>query len=218
MVWTDPPYGVAYRGKRTDRPSIENDALPLDQLTEFLRASLTATKEATVEGAPWYVASPPGPTSHVFGTVLTELEVWKHSLVWVKNTFVIGRGDYHYRHEMIFYGWTPGAARLHPVPDRKQDTVWEFPKPSRNADHPTMKPVDLVARAIRNSSSRGDLVLDPFGGSGSTLIAAEETGRHARLIELDPRYVDVICRRWQEHTGRMPLRAGAPVDFTTPQD
>lgn len=150
---------------------------------------------------------------HAFGTVLLDLDVWRHSLVWVKDQFAMGRGDYHYRHEAIFYGWTPGAARLNPVPDRKQDTVWEFDKPSRNADHPTMKPVALIARALDNSSSRGDIVLDPFGGSGSTLLAAETTGRHARLIELDPKYVDVICRRWQEHTGNTPTRNGEPVNF-----
>ena len=214
LVWTDPPYGVAYEGKTKDKLTIANDALSLDALTDFLRGALTATKARTVEGALWYVAAPHGPMGHAFGIVLLELEVWKHSLVWVKDRFAIGRADYHYRHEAIFYGWTPGAARLHPVPDRTQDTVWEFPKPSRNADHPTMKPVGLVARALENSSAHGDLVLDPFGGSGSTLIAAEQTGRAARLIELDPKYVDVICRRWQEHTGNTPTRDGKPLNFT----
>lgn len=213
MVWTDPPYGVAYEGKTKDKLTIQNDTLSLDALTDFLANALTATKDATLPGALWYVAAPHGPMGHAFGTVLLDLDVWRHSLVWVKDQFAMGRGDYHYRHEAIFYGWTPGAARLNPVPDRKQDTVWEFDKPSRNADHPTMKPVALIARALDNSSSRGNIVLDPFGGSGSTLLAAETTGRHARLIELDPKYVDVICRRWQEHTGNTPTLDGRPVNF-----
>ena len=213
MVWTDPPYGVAYEGKTKDKLTIQNDALSLDALTDFLAKALGAAKDHSHPGALWYVAAPHGPMGHAFGTVLLDLDVWRHSLVWVKDQFAMGRGDYHYRHEAIFYGWTPGAARLNPVPDRKQDTVWEFDKPSRNADHPTMKPVALIARALDNSSSRGDIVLDPFGGSGSTLLAAETTGRHARLIELDPKYVDVICRRWQEHTGNTPTRNGEPVNF-----
>lgn len=214
MVWTDPPYGVAYEGKTKEKLTIQNDALSLDALTAFLADALGEAKAVTLPGALWYVAAPHGPMGHAFGTVLTDLEVWRHSLVWVKDQFAMGRGDYHYRHEAIFYGWTPGAARLNPVPDRKQDTVWEFDKPQRSADHPTMKPVALIARALENSSSRGDLVLDPFGGSGSTLLAAETTARHARLIELDPKYVDVICRRWQEHTGHTPTRDGEPVNFT----
>lgn len=113
----------------------------------------------------------------------------------------MGRADYHYRHESIFYGWTPGAAHQTP-PDRKQDTIWEFPKPRANREHPTMKPVELIIRAINNSSRAKDLVLDPFGGSGSTLIACEQTKRVARLIELDPKYVDVIVKRWETLTGQ----------------
>ncbi|MDU4694106.1 MAG: DNA modification methylase [Dermabacter sp.] len=213
LVWTDPPYGVAYEGKTKEKLTIQNDALNLEQLTEFLHEALEAAKSVTKPGAIWYVAAPHGPMGHAFGTVLLELGVWKHSLVWVKNTFALGRGDYHYRHEAIFYGWSPGAARLHPIEQRDQDTVFEFDKPARNAEHPTMKPVALIVKALENSSNKGDVVLDPFGGSGSTLIACEQTNRRARLIELEPRYVDVICRRWQEHTGRTPLREGRPVSF-----
>lgn len=217
MVWTDPPYGVAYTGKTADALTIENDALDEDGLRDFLRAAFAATYTATRPGAAWYIASPPGPLHLVFGGLLHELGVLRQTLIWVKDQFVMGRSDYHYRHEPLFYGWTPGAAH-HPVPDRTQDTVHEVPRPKRSADHPTMKPVALIERHITNSTDPGQLVVDPFGGSGSTLLAAHAAGRVAALIELDPRYADVICRRYQEHTGIKPTRNGQPHDFTASND
>jgi site-specific DNA-methyltransferase (adenine-specific) len=201
MVWTDPPYGVAYVGKTKDALTIENDTLNHAQLTEFLRNAFTAIKESTKPGACWYVAAPSGDLFQAFSIPLFELEVWRHTLVWVKDTLVMGRADYHYRHESIFYGWTPGAAHQTP-PDRKQDTVWEIPRPKANKEHPTMKPIELIVRSIGNSSLARDLILDPFGGSGSTLIAAEQTKRRARLMELDPKYCDVIITRWEAMTGQ----------------
>ena len=200
LVWTDPPYGVAYVGKTKDALTIENDRLDHDQLTDFLRAAFNAIFQATKPGAVWYVTAPSGDLFQCFSIPLTELEVWRHTLVWVKDTLVMGRADYHYRHESIFYGWTPGAAHQTP-PDRKQDTIWEFDKPRSNKEHPTMKPVELIERSIQNSSLVGQLVLDTFGGSGSTLIACEQTKRIARLIELDPKYCDVIIKRWENLTG-----------------
>lgn len=216
MVWTDPPYGISYVGKTADALTIENDNLDLQQLSAFLDRAFAATLASTKPGAMWYVAAPHGPIGLAFSLALHKIDVWRHSLVWVKNSLVMGRADYHYRHEPLYYGWTPGAPRLHPVPDRKQDTIWEVDRPARNAEHPTMKPVELITRALLNSSKRGDLVLDPFGGSGSTLIAAQVTGRVARLIELSPVYCDVIARRYQEFTGDLPvlLRTGEQVDFT----
>jgi site-specific DNA-methyltransferase (adenine-specific) len=201
LVWTDPPYGVAYVGKTKDALTIENDTLDAGQLESFLRDAFTNIFAFTKPGACWYVASPSGNLFQSFSIPLSELEVWKHTLVWVKDVLVMGRADYHYRHESIFYGWTPGAAHQTP-PDRKQDTIWEFPKPRANREHPTMKPVELIIRAINNSSRAKDLLLDPFGGSGSTLIAAEQTQRVARLMELDPKYVDVIVKRWETLTGK----------------
>jgi len=196
MVWTDPPYGVSYVGKTAEAMTIQNDALKPEQLEQFLRDALGIAAAHCLPGAAWYVAAPPGPPFVIpFCTVLAEIEVWRHTLAWVKNTFVMGRADYHYRHEAIFYGWTPGAAHYF-VDERTHDTVMEFDKPSRNADHPTMKPVALVAYCINNSSKPGWLVGEPFGGSGTTLIAAAQTGRIARVIELDPKYCDVIRRRW----------------------
>lgn len=213
MVWTDPPYGVSYVGKTADALTIENDSLDENGLRDFLRAAFGATYAATREGAAWYVAGPPGPLHLVFGNLLHEFGVLRQTLIWVKDQFVMGRSDYHYKHEPIYYGWTPGAAH-HAVPDRTQDSVHEIPRPKANKEHPTMKPIALIERHIANSTDPGQLVVDPFGGSGSTLLAAHLTGRRAALIELDPRYADVICRRYQEATGIKPVRAGVPHDFT----
>jgi site-specific DNA-methyltransferase (adenine-specific) len=212
MVWTDPPYGVSYVGKTADALTIENDGLDEGELGEFLRAAFGAALTATKPGAAWYVAGPAGPLHLVFGNLLHELGVLRQTLIWVKDQFVMGRSDYHYRHEPIYYGWSPGAAHRE-LPDRTQDSVFEIARPKSSKLHPTMKPVELISTHIANSATRDGIVVDPFGGSGSTLIAAHVTGRVARLIELDPRYADVICRRYQEHTGTKPVRDGAPYDF-----
>jgi hypothetical protein len=209
-VWTDPPYGVAIVGgnhslspeerKRRGGKTIENDSLDLDGLRDFLRETLGATFTFTEPGAAWYVCAPHGPIGLAFSDVMTELGVWKHSLVWVKDSLVMGRSDYHYRHEPIYYGWTPGGPHNW-YSDRKQTTVIEIPRPRRNAEHPTMKPLELIGQLLRNSTKRDDLVLDPFGGSGSTLIAADALGRRAAIVELDPGYCDVIRRRYEKASG-----------------
>ncbi|MFD7922530.1 DNA-methyltransferase [Streptomyces sp. NPDC059740] len=148
----------------------------------------------------------------------------RQNLIWVKDALVLGRSDYHYRHEPILYGFTdpePGSGRLGRGGDRwygdnAQTSVLEVAKPPRSEDHPTMKPVELITRCLANSCPPGGIVYEPFGGSGSTLIAAHTTGRRARLVELDPRYVDVICRRYQLHTGTQPVleSTGVPHNFT----
>lgn len=198
LIWTDPPYGVSYIGQ--DGMTIANDNLDIGALEEFLRSAFNAMFTFTNPGACWYVAAPSGNLFQAFSIPLSELEVWRHTLVWVKDALVMGRADYHYRHESLFYGWTPGAAHQEP-PDRKQDSVWEFPRPRSNKEHPTMKPVELITRAINNSSRAKEIVLDPFAGSGSTLIACEQTQRFGRAIELDPKYCDVIIARWERITG-----------------
>ena len=124
----------------------------------------------------------------------------------------MSRMDYHYRHEPIYYGWTPGAAH-NAVPTRNQDTVWEFARPKRSLEHPTMKPVELIEKAVLNSSNAGDIVYDCFGGAGSTLIACERRNRKARLMEIDPMYADVIVRRWQEYTGKQATLDGDSRTF-----
>jgi DNA modification methylase len=137
---------------------------------------------------------------------------WSTFIIWAKNTFTLGRSDYQRQYEPILYGWKDGNDRYW-CGARDQGDVWFYNKPQKNDLHPTMKPVDLVVRGIKNSSKTLDIVLDPFGGSGSTLIAAEHTGRQARLIELDPKYVDVIVRRWQEMTGLQATLSGTDQEF-----
>ena len=196
LVWTDPPYGVSYEGKAGD---IQNDSA--EGLRDLLQRSLGAAIQHSKEGAPWYVAAPAGPQFLDFAQVLTDLGVWRQTLVWVKNALVLGHSDFHYRHEALLYGWRPGGKHT-PPPDRKQDTVWEFDRPAHSPDHPTMKPVGLVAHALRLSSMKGGLVLDPFLGSGTVLVGCEQLGRRCRGLEIDPRYADVIVRRWQDLTGK----------------
>ncbi len=197
LVWSDPPFGVSYSGKAG---TIANDDLTGDTLERFLGEALGQAFQHTRAGAVWYVAAPAGPQFLQFAKVLDGLGVWRQTLVWAKDSLVLGHSDFHYRHEAVFYGWTPGAAHREP-PDRKQDTVWEFARPKVSESHPTMKPLELVAHAMRMSSVPGEVVLDPFMGSGTTLIAAESLGRKARGLELDPRYTDVIVQRWQDATG-----------------
>jgi DNA modification methylase len=215
MVWTDPPYGIAYVGKTADALTIMNDDLSLDELEALLRTSLGNAYQHSRPGASWYVSAPQGGSLfHTFGKVLLDLEVWRHTLIWVKDQFVMGRADYHYRHEPIFYGWKEGDAHTWES-DRKQDSVLEFDRPKRSREHPTMKPIALVDYCIRNSTKPRNMVLDPFGGSGTTLLACEATNRDARTIELDPHYADVICARYQKATGNTPIHGttGQPHNF-----
>jgi len=205
MVWTDPPYGVAVNAvkdveearklhRRTDGLVIENDQLSPEELLEFLREAFDSMMAVCAPGASWYVAAPSGNLFHPFASALLERFIWRHTLVWVKDRLVMGRCDYHYRHESIFYGWVKGTHYF--CEKRNLDTVLECPRPHSSKIHPTMKPVELIKRMVENSSRPGWIVGDGFGGSGSTLLACALTGRIARLIELDPRYCDAIRRRW----------------------
>jgi DNA modification methylase len=234
MMWTDPPYGVDYVGKTKDALTIQNDAGP-DGLGELLAGAYAAATVALVPGAPVYVAHPDS-FRILFETAMVQAG-WKvrQNLIWAKNTMVLGRSDYHYRHEPILYGFTAGGdGRLGRGGDRwygdnAATTVFNIDKPARSAEHPTMKPIALIEAMLANSCPPGALVYDPFGGSGSTLIAAHAHGASARLLELDPAYCDVICRRFQKATGELPVRvdpdlpadadeqdpAGVQVDFLT---
>lgn len=205
MVWTDPPYGVSYVGKTKDALTLDNDSLNEPALRAFLTDAFTLALDVCKPGGAWYVAAPAGPLHWTFADCLMKLGVYRAAIIWVKDVFVLGHGDYHYRHEPVFYGWKPGG-RHYFVKDRTQDSVWEIPRPKRSEDHPTMKPVELVARALRNSSKIGGVAFDPFGGSGTTIIAAEQTGRKARVIEKSPVYCDVIVRRWEALTSRTAER------------
>lgn len=233
-VWTDPPYGVAYVGGTGLR--IENDDLDEDGLRGLLDGAFARVAEVLRPGGVFYVCSPSGALETVFRAALDGAGLrLRQQLVWVKDRFVLGRQDYHGRHETILHGWGDGADPMDPPlyddahgtvlygwadgaghtweGGRRQDTVWEIPRPARSDVHPTMKPVELVRRGIENSTRPAGVVLDLFGGSGSLLIAAYGAGRRSLSMELDPKYVDVICRRWQEHTGLQPVRDGQPVDF-----
>lgn len=239
LVWTDPPYGVSYVGGTKDRLTIKGDDLSADALRrDLLEPAFTQMAQVLRPGGAFYVCSPSGPLEATFRGALDAVNLTlRQQLVWAKDRFVLGHQDYHQRHESILFGWGDGDAPLEPplydpVHDtilygwapgaahtweggRKQDTVWECPRPKASRLHPTMKPVELVSRAMENSSRPGDLVADFFGGSGSLLIAAYTLSRRSRTMELDPAYVDVICRRWQQHTGMVPVRAadGAEVSF-----
>jgi DNA modification methylase len=200
LVWTDPPYGLGYTGKTKRALTIVNDDLGPDGTRALVAAALRLAPLRP--GGAFYVAAPAGPELHLaFLHALEDAGLTAHqTLAWVKDRFVLGHADYHARHENLLYGWKEGRAH-HFVDDRTQDTVWEIARPARSTSHPTMKPVELVARAICNSSTPGQLVYDPFAGSGTTLIAAEQTGRRCRAMELDPRYAQVIIERWAALVG-----------------
>lgn len=214
MVFTDPPYNVDYansakdkmRGK--DRP-ILNDNLG-DGFYDFLLAALTPMLARCAGGT--YIAMSSSELDTLQQAFRAAGGKWSTFIIWAKNTFTLGRADYQRQYEPILYGWPEGQNR-HWCGDRDQGDVWNIKKPQKNDLHPTMKPVELVERAIRNSSRPGDIVLDPFGGSGTTLIAAEKSGRIGWLIELDPKYVDVIVRRWQDWTGQEAYREADAVRF-----
>ena len=214
MVFTDPPYNVNYANSAKDklrgkhRP-ILNDALG-EGFYDFLYDAL-ALINAHTRGA-IYVAMSSSELDTLQAAFRAVGGHWSTFIIWAKNTFTLGRADYQRQYEPILYGWPEGAERYW-CGDRDQGDVWQIKKPQKNDLHPTMKPVELVERAIRNSSRPGDVVLDPFGGSGTTLIAAEKAGRVARLIELDPKYTDVIVRRWQEWTGKQATREADGLAF-----
>ncbi len=204
-LWTDPPYGVHYTGGTSDALTIAND--DPDGLEDLLRASFANVSDVLIPGAPFYLAHPAGPLALLFGQVVTELG-WRlrQTLVWVKDSLVLGHADYHYRHEPLLYGYLPGGEGRRGrggkgwFGDDAQTSVFEIPRPKASPDHPTNKPVALITAMLANSTRPGNLVLDPFGGSGSTLVACEQLGRRARLLELDPKYCDVVVRRWEDLT------------------
>ena len=214
MVFTDPPYNVNYANSAKDKLRGKDRAILNDNLGEgfydFLLAALTPTVANCRGGS--YVAMSSSELDVLQSAFRAAGGKWSTFIIWAKNTFTLGRADYQRQYEPILYGWPEGGTR-HWCGDRDQGDVWQIKKPQKNDLHPTMKPVELVERAIRNSSRPGNVVLDPFGGSGTTLIAAEKSGRVARLIELDPKYVDVIVRRWQDWTGKQATRESDGVVF-----
>lgn len=201
MWLTDPPYNVAYEGKTKDALKIQNDSMEDDQFRQFLRDAYTAADTVMKPGAVFYIWHADSEGYNFRGAAQDAGWKVRQCLIWKKSSMVMGRQDYHWKHEPCLYGWKEGAGHLWAA-DRKQTTILEFDKPSRNGEHPTMKPVALFEYQMLNNTKGGDQVLDSFGGSGTTLIAAEKNGRIARIMELDPKYCDVIVKRWEEFTGK----------------
>lgn len=205
MVWTDPPYNVAYTGKTKDAMTIVNDEMKDEDFYKFLYDFYSNAIMFTRQGGSIYVAHADSEGANFRSAMNKSGWLLKQCLVWVKSTLVMGRQDYHWKHEPILYGWKPGDSHKW-FSDRKQTTVLEFDKPNRNGEHPTMKPVDLIEYCINNSCENDGIVLDPFGGSGSTLIACEKNNKRSALIELDPKYCDVIVSRYVKYTGNNKIK------------
>ena len=215
MAFADPPYNVNYANSTDDKRRGKNRPILNDALGgEFgaLLLSASANILAVTKGAIYICMS-----SSELDTLQKAFREaggkWSTFIIWAKNTFTLGRADYQRQYEPILYGWKDGTDHFW-CGARDQGDVWFFDKPAKNDLHPTMKPVALVERAIQNSSKSRDIVLDLFGGSGTTLIAAEQTGRRARLVELDPKYVDVIVERWQRTTGGSACHAITGQQFS----
>lgn len=201
ILVTDPPYNVAYEGKTKEALTIQNDSMGDDQFRQFLRDAFVAADAVMKQGAVFYIWHADSEGYNFRGACKDAGWKVRQCLIWAKDTMVMGRQDYHWKHEPCLYGWKEGASHLWAA-DRKQTTIIECKRPRVNDIHPTMKPVELMEYQILNNTKGQDVVLDLFGGSGSTLIACEKTGRKARLMELDPKYCDVIVKRWEDFTGK----------------
>lgn len=200
LLLTDPPYNVSYEGKTKDKLTIQNDSMGDTAFREFLGKAFAAADTVMKPGAVFYIwhADLEG---YNFRGACADIG-WKvrQCLIWNKNSMVMGRQDYHWKHEPCLYGWKEGAGHLW-ASDRKQTTVINWERPTKADIHPTMKPVGLFDYQIKNNTKGGDVVLDLFNGSGTTIVACEQNGRIAYAMELDPRYVDATIKRWETLTG-----------------
>lgn len=200
-LWlTDPPYNVSYEGGTSEKLTIMNDNMVDEKFRAFLLDAFMAATDVMKPGAAFYIWHADSEGFNFRYAVKSADLLLKQCLIWNKNQLVMGRQDYQWKHEPCLYGWKDGGSHNW-YSDRKQTTVLNFDKPLRNADHPTMKPVPLFGYLIQNSSKDGDIILDTFGGSGTTLIAAEQLNRRCFMMELDPHYCDVIIARWEKLTG-----------------
>ena len=215
MWLTDPPYNVALgydetpeeakkRNRRTDGLTVSNDKMTDKDFRQFLTDCYTSADAVMKSGAVFYIWHADSEGYNFRGAAFDMGWQVRQCLIWKKQVLVMGRQDYHWMHEPCLYGWKAGASHLWAT-DRKQTTILEFDRPSRNKEHPTMKPVELFSYQMQNNTKGDDLVLDSFAGSGTTAIACEKFNRRARLMELDPKYCDVIIKRWQEYTGKKAI-------------
>jgi DNA modification methylase len=220
-LWTDPPYGVKYVGKTPAQLQICGDEAA--NVGALVFDALTIAGGHLQPAAPFYIAHPAGGAMSLVFATAVQLAGWRvhQTIIWVKDSMVLGHSDYHYRHEPIMYGYTPGPGRpgrgnhegSHWYGTHSETTILEIARPKRSEVHPTMKPVELIERCLNNSSRTGDSILDLFGGSGSTVIACEKTGRACRTMEIDPHYVDVIVERWQTLSGQKATLEGEGRTF-----
>lgn len=201
LFLTDPPYNVDYVGGTKEALTITNDNMGDREYRKFLVEAFRAANTVMKAGAAFYIWHADTESYNARGACRDAGWTVRQCLIWNKNSLVMGRQDYHWKHEPCLYGWKEGAGHLW-ASDRKQTTILNFDRPSRSAEHPTMKPVLLFDYQIKNNTKAEDVVLDTFGGSGTTLIACEQNGRNAYLMELDPRYIDVIIDRWEKLTGQ----------------
>lgn len=204
LYLTDPPYNVDYTGKTKEALKIDNDSMDDVEFLAFLSDANRRADEHMKNGAAFYIFHSPSETYNFLGSVKEVGWMMKQILIWIKQTMVMGRQDYQWQHEPILYGWKSGASHSW-YSDRKQTTKLEFDRPARSEEHPTMKPINILAYLISNSSKAGDLIYDCFLGSGSTLIACEQLDRTCYGMELDPKYVDVIRKRWAKFTNNNEL-------------
>jgi site-specific DNA-methyltransferase (adenine-specific) len=200
LVITDPPYNVAIVGGTKDKLTIKNDSMEDDKFLEFLQNAFKNIENSLKDGGVFYVWFASREHINFENALIKNNLKVREELIWVKNSLVLGRQDYQWKHEPCLYGWKEGASHYWGN-DRSQTTTIDFNRPTASKLHPTMKPVDLIAYQIENSSRKKERVLDLFGGSGTTLIASEQTNRKCRMMELDPKYVDVIIERWETLTG-----------------
>lgn len=200
MLITDPPYGVDYTGKTKESLKIQNDTKSEEEFREFLKNAFFAAKENLKTGATFYIWFAASKNYEFFGACKDNEMKIRQELIWAKNIATIGRQDYHWQHEPCIYGWKDGAPHNW-YSDRKQTTLLNFEKPLKNVEHPTMKPIKLFDYQIKNSSKKGEKVLDIFGGSGTTIMACEQNGRCGHCMEIDPHYCNVIIKRWEDYTG-----------------
>jgi len=204
LVFSDLPYNVDYEGYTEDRLKIKNDRMSTSDFKRFLEAAFQSFRTAVKPGASLYICHPSSSQREFQDAIETAGFAVRCQIIWAKNTFAWGFGRYKFQHEPMFYCHIAGEKDSW-YGDKSQSTLWPENKPAANRLHPTMKPVELIERALANSSKAGDVVADLFGGSGSTLIGCERRGRQARLMEIDPRYADVIIRRFQEYTGKQAM-------------
>jgi DNA modification methylase len=200
MVLSDPPYGVSYVGKTKDALKVENDELDEAALTKLVCDAFDNAEANCRAGAYWYATVPAGPLHILFADDWKRRGILRQIMVWAKDSMVLGHSEYHYQHEPILFGWIPGDR--HKNSDRTRTTLWQYDRPKANREHPTMKPVALWAQAVSDGSRAGEVVYDPFLGSGTTLIAAEQLGRKCYGMEISPAYCDVIVKRWETLTGK----------------